>query len=294
MKDDKRLKRKVRNSYIVSTVSIMLVLFLLGSVGYLMVAAMKVADTLQESIAVTVELKNGLSDEQKEAINKRLTAEEVVATIAYQAKEEKIEDTEFRKMFESSEFEEILGENPLLDSFELTLTAASADKELIDTFIGGISKIDGVDRVSYPALMAERLHATVGKIRLVLLLFGGALLIISLILLSNTIRLAIFSKRYLINTMKLVGATKWFIMKPFLGSSVTQGILAGLGASVLFGLAVYGLNEAIPELMTIAEAGKIAIILGAMILGGVVISGLFTIFALNKFVNMKSNKIYLY
>ncbi|WP_418408373.1 cell division protein FtsX [Alistipes sp.] len=294
MKDDKRLKRKVRNSYIVSTVSIMLVLFLLGSVGYLMVAAMKVADTLQESIAVTVELKNGLSDEQKEAINKRLTAEEVVATIAYQAKEEKIEDAEFRKMFESSEFEEILGENPLLDSFELTLTADSADKELIDTFIGGISKIDGVDRVSYPALMAERLHATVGKIRLVLLLFGGALLIISLILLSNTIRLAIFSKRYLINTMKLVGATKWFIMKPFLGSSVTQGILAGLGASVLFGLAVYGLNEAIPELMTIAEAGKIAIILGAMILGGVVISGLFTIFALNKFVNMKSNKIYLY
>ena len=96
MKDDKRLKRKVRNSYIVSTVSIMLVLFLLGSVGYLMVAAMKVADTLQESIAVTVELKNGLSDEQKEAINKRLTAEEVVATIAYQAKEEKIEDAEFR------------------------------------------------------------------------------------------------------------------------------------------------------------------------------------------------------
>ena len=294
MKDDKRLKRKVRNSYIVSTVSIMLVLFLLGSVGYLMVAAMKVADTLQESIAVTVELKNGLSDEQKEAINKRLTAEEVVATIAYQAKEEKIEDAEFRKMFESSEFEEILGENPLLDSFELTLTAASADKELIDTFIGGISKIDGVDRVSYPALMAERLHATVGKIRLVLLLFGGALLIISLILLSNTIRLAIFSKRYLINTMKLVGATKWFIMKPFLGSSITQGILAGLGASLLFGLSVFGLNEAVPELTTIAESGKIAVILGAMIAGGVVISGLFTVAALNKFVNMKSNKIYLY
>ena len=83
MKDDKRLKRKVRNSYIVSTVSITLVLFLLGSVGYLMVAALKVADTLQESIAVSVELKNGLSDEQREAIEKRLTDEEMVATIAY-------------------------------------------------------------------------------------------------------------------------------------------------------------------------------------------------------------------
>lgn len=294
MKDDKRLKRKVRNSYIVSTLSILLVLFLLGSVGYLMVAAMKVADTLQQSIAVTVELANGLSDEQKEAINKELTAEDIVATIAYVGKEEKAEDAEFRKMFGSGEFEEILGENPLLDSFELTLTSASADRELIDGFIAAASKIAGVERVSYPALMAERLHATVGKIRLVLLLFGGALLVISLILLNNTIRLAIFSKRYLINTMKLVGATKWFIMKPFLASSVTQGILAGLGASLLFGLSVYGLNEAIPELLTIAQAGKIAIILGAMVVGGIVISGLFTVVALNKFVNMKSNKIHLY
>ena len=387
MKDDKRLKRKVRNSYIVSTVSIMLVLFLLGSVGYLMVAAMKVAQTLQESIAVTVELQNGISDQQRETINKRLTAEELVATVAYVTKEEKADDAEFRKMFESefeeildenplldsfeltltaesadkelldgfiasvsgiagvervsypalmaisdqqretinkrltaeelvatvayvtkeekaddaefrkmfeSEFEEILDENPLLDSFELTLTAESADKELLDGFIASVSGIAGVERVSYPALMAERLHATVGKIRLVLLLFGGALLIISLILLSNTIRLAIFSKRYLINTMKLVGATKWFIMKPFLGSSITQGILAGLGASLLFGLSVFGLNEAVPELTTIAESGKIAVILGAMIAGGVVISGLFTVAALNKFVNMKSNKIYLY
>lgn len=293
MKDDRRLKRKVRNSYIVSTVSILLVLFLLGSVGYLMVAAMKVADTLQQSIAVTVELRNDITDEEKAAIEKQLTAEELVSTIAYVGKEEKIEDAEFRKMFDS-EFEEILGENPLLDSFELTLTADSADKELIDGFIASVSQLRGVERVSYPALMAERLHATVGKIRLVLLLFGGALLIISLILLSNTIRLAIFSKRYLINTMKLVGATKWFIMRPFLASSVTQGILAGAGASALFGLAVYGLNEAIPELLTIAEAGKIAIILGAMIAGGILISGVFTWIALNKFVNMKSNKIYLY
>ena len=292
MKDDKRLKRKVRNSYIVSTVSITLVLFLLGSVGYLMVAALKVADTLQESIAVTVELKNGLSEAQKETISKRLTAEEMVATIAYSAKEEKAEEEEFRKMFGSS-FEEILPENPLLDSFELTLTSASSDKELLDSFIAAAGRIEGVDRVSYP-LMAERLHATVNKIRLVLLLFGGALLVISLILLSNTIRLAIFSKRYLINTMKLVGATKWFIMRPFLGSSLTQGILAGTAASALFGLAVYGLNEAVPELMTIAEAGKIAIILGSMIAGGIIISGLFTFAALNKFINMKSNKIYLY
>ena len=282
MKDDKRLKRKVRNSYIVSNISIALVLFLLGSVGYLMTAAMQVARTLQESVTVTVELRNGADEKQKESLRKRFEANELVSHVEY--KDDKLNDTDFRQMFEQ-EFEAILEENPLLDSFELTLSADSADPDKLETFIAQIAELDGVDRVSYPAQTVERLHATIAKIRLVLLLFGGALLVISLILLNNTIRLAIFSKRYLINTMKLVGATKWFIMRPFLGSSITQGILSGIIASALFLTAVYGLNEAVPELMSLAET---------MVLGGILISLCFTFFAVNKFVNMKSNKIYLY
>ena len=293
MKDDKRLKRKVRNSYIVSNISIALVLFLLGSVGYLMTAAMQVARTLQESVTVTVELRNGADEKQKESLRKRFEANELVSHVEYSSKDDKLNDTDFRQMFEQ-EFEAILEENPLLDSFELTLSADSADPDKLETFIAQIAELDGVDRVSYPAQTVERLHATIAKIRLVLLLFGGALLVISLILLNNTIRLAIFSKRYLINTMKLVGATKWFIMRPFLGSSITQGILSGIIASALFLTAVYGLNEAVPELMSLAETMKIRIIVGGMVLGGILISLCFTFFAVNKFVNMKSNKIYLY
>ncbi|WP_417172392.1 cell division protein FtsX [Alistipes putredinis] len=293
MKDDKRLKRKVRNSYIVSNISIALVLFLLGSVGYLMTAAMQVARTLQESVTVTVELRNGADEKQKESLRKRFEANELVSHVEYSSKDDKLNDTDFRQMFEQ-EFEAILEENPLLDSFGLTLSADSADPDKLETFIAQIAELDGVDRVSYPAQTVERLHATIAKIRLVLLLFGGALLVISLILLNNTIRLAIFSKRYLINTMKLVGATKWFIMRPFLGSSITQGILSGIIASALFLTAVYGLNEAVPELMSLAETMKIGIIVGGMVLGGILISLCFTFFAVNKFVNMKSNKIYLY
>lgn len=293
MKDDKRLKRKVRNSYIVSNISIALVLFLLGSVGYLMTAAMQVARTLRESVTVTVELRNGADEKQKESLRKRFEANELVSHVEYSSKDDKLNDTDFRQMFEQ-EFEAILEENPLLDSFELTLSADSADPDKLETFIAQIAELDGVDRVSYPAQTVERLHATIAKIRLVLLLFGGALLVISLILLNNTIRLAIFSKRYLINTMKLVGATKWFIMRPFLGSSITQGILSGIIASALFLTAVYGLNEAVPELMSLAETMKIGIIVGGMVLGGILISLCFTFFAVNKFVNMKSNKIYLY
>jgi len=293
MKEDKRLKRKVRNSYIVSTVSITLVLFLLGSVGYLMTAALEVARTLQSGIEVSVELANGLTQQQTERIARQLAAEEAVAAVSFVSKEEKAEDAEFRRIF-GREFEEILGENPLLDSFELTLTEQSSDERAMEAFIDAASKIDGVDCVSYPALMARRLHATVGKIRFVLLLFGGALLLISLVLVSNTIRLAIFSKRYLINTMKLVGATKWFIMKPFLASSLMQGVFSGLGAALLFLLTAYGLNETVPELLAAARSERIAWIAGSMTAGGVLLSVSFTWAALNRFIHMKSNKIHLY
>ena len=293
MKEDKRLKRKVRNSYIVSTISIALVLFLLGSVGYLMTTAVRVADTLQSSIVVMVELDENCDPESRDAVAERLADDPLVADIRFISREEKAEDAEFRKMFESG-FEEILGENPLLDTFEATLTAASEDPAEVERFIASIEPLEGVDRVSYPAQMAERLHRTVGRIRFVLLLFGGALLIISLILLNNTVRLAIFSKRYVINTMKLVGATKWFIMKPFLASSISQGILAGLIAALLAAASVYGLGEAVPELTTLTNIDHVAMLLGAMVVVGVVVSLLFTAFAVNKFVNMKSNKIHLY
>lgn len=293
MKDDKRLKRKVRNSYIVSTVSMALVLFLLGSVAYLIAAAMTAAHTLQEGITLTVEIRNEASEEAREELRNLLVKEELCRSVHFLSREEKASDSDFRRMFEQ-EFEAILEENPLLDSFEVQLTARSEEQPIVDALIGRLEQIEAVDRVSWPANMAERLHATIGKIRLVLLLFGGALLIISLILLNNTIRLAIFSKRYLINTMKLVGATKWYIMRPFLGQSIRQGIWAGLGGSVLFIGAIYGLNEAIPELSSLAEMEKIAIIVGTMVGAGVLFALLFTATAVNKFVNMKSSKIHLY
>lgn len=293
MKDDKRLKRKVRNSYLISTLSIALVLFLLGSVGYLLLAAMKVADTLQGSMVIMVELDERYTPEERDAVASLLAEEPLVSDMRFVTKEEKADDEAFRQIFESS-YEEVLGENPLLDSYEVTLTAASAQKEEVDLLLARIETLKGVDRATYPAQMAERLHATVGKIRFVLILFGGALLVISLILLNNTVRLAIFSKRYVINTMKLVGATKWFIMRPFLASSISQGIWSGLLAALLFGAAVYGLGEMVPELTTLAEMEQVAVLVGSMVVLGVVLSLLFTTFAVNKFVNMKSNKIYLY
>lgn len=294
MKDDRKLKRKVRNSYIISTISMSLVLFLLGSVGYLMAAAMKVADTLKESLSVSVELSRSLSEEEREGIAEKLSAKQIVRTVSYLSRDEKLQNEEFRQLFGNTIEEALGGENPLADSFELTLTELSADEQELDEFILYTKQLQGVTYVSYPKQMAEELHSTVSKIRLILFLFGGSLLFISLILVSNTIRLAIFSKRYLINTMKLVGATKWFIIRPFLWRSVGQGLGAALGAAALFAVMILGLNESVPELLTFATPLKIAVILASMFLLGVVISVCFTYLAVNKFINMTSNKIYLY
>ena len=291
MRDDKRLRRKVRRSYIVSTISISLVLFLLGSVGYMLYAALTTAHTLRESVTLSAELDNKVDAEQRGKIEEKLLAIEGVTGVEYATKEDKINDEEFRRMF-ASEIEHILEENPLRNSFEVAI--ASADRAATDAVADKISAIEGVVYVAYPASTIERLHSTITKITIVLAAFGGALLAISLILLNNTIRLAIFSRRYLINTLKLVGATKGYIMRPFLSTAAKQGVWAGLAASVLFGGALFGLSGAMPELMATSELTKAAIVVGSMIVGGVVISLLFTSIAVNKFVNMKSNKIYLY
>lgn len=293
MENNQRIRRKVRNSYIVSTISIALVLFLLGAVGYLMHAAMRVADSLQESVTLIVELENGISDTRKTELKEMLEQNPLTAEVTYISKEEKLNDSEFRKIF-AVEFEEVLDENPLLDTYEVRLTALSEERATLDSFIASISDKEGVAHVSYPAELIEQVHATVNKVRPILLAFAAVLLIISLTLLNNTIRLAIFSKRYLINTMKLVGATKWFIIRPFLWDSVKQGIWSGVIAAALFRAMIYGIDRTMPELSSPEQLQTAGILLAGMVVVGVTVSLLFTLFAVNKFVNMKSNKIYLY
>ena len=291
MRDDKRIKRKVRRSYIVSTISIALVLFLLGSVGYMLTAALGTAHSLRNSVTLSAELDSSLTSEQRTAIEQQITSMEGVTGVEFSAKEEKIQDEEFRRMF-ASEIENILAENPLRDSYEVHIGALESDA--IAEMADRLASIEGIVYVAYPASTIEQLHSTINKIIIGLMVFGGALLLISLILLNNTIRLAIFSRRYLINTLKLVGATKGYIMRPFLSTAAKQGLAAGLAASLLFGASLAALSGAMPEIIATSELVKVAITVGSMIVGGLLISLLFTTFAVNKFVNMKSNKIYLY
>ena len=274
-----------------STVSISLVLFLLGSVGYMLAAAMNATRALRDGVTLSIELDNSVDEARRAELADELAAIEGVTRIEYIDRQEKIDDADFRRMF-AAEIDEILDDNPLRSSFEVAVEAA--DRTATDALVDRFSAMRGVVYVAYPAAMIERLHATISKITIVLAAFGGALLVISLILLNNTIRLAIFSRRYLINTLKLVGATKGYIMRPFLATAAKQGIWAGVVAGLLFGASAAALSGAMPEIVSTAELVKIGATAGAMILCGLIISLLFTAFAVNKFVNMKSNKIFLY
>lgn len=289
--NNKRLKRKVRNSYIISTLSIALVLFLLGSVGYLILNAVTATQRMKESVTIYVMLKDDLTKEGRTQIKENLLKEDAVREVEYVSKSEAAADF---KEYVGTDFVEFLQQNPLPDSYEVRLNARSSDKDIVRALEKQITKWSGVDEVVYQRNVIEQISSNINKFNLILLLFGGTLLVISLILLNNTIRVTIYSKRYIINTMKLVGATKWFIIKPFMVSSMLQGLYSGLIAAIMFVAMVAGLNEGLPEVRFIDESLQIGIIIVAMFVAGVLISLIFTTFAVNKFVNMPSKNIHLY
>jgi cell division transport system permease protein len=290
-REDKRLKRRVRRSYLISTVSIAMVLFLLGSVAFLILNALNATDRLKESVTIYVMLSEGLSDEQTAELRQKIEAMKVVRQVTYVSKDKAAEQF----IAETGEdFTGFIDFNPLPDSFEVGLGARSSDKEVVRAFDKTVSAMEGVSEVVYQKGVIEQIGSNINKFNLILLLFGGTLLVISLILLNNTVRMTIVARRRIISTMQLVGATKGFIMRPFVGSAVLHGVYAGLIATAMFAAMIVGLQEGLPEVAMLRGNVLLASIAGGMIVGGVVISLLFTIFAVNKFVRMTGSKMYLY
>lgn len=289
----RNISRRIRFSYATSTVSMTLVLFLLGSIGFIMANLFSTTKRMRESATMIVELKDGLSEAERDTVAIRLAESEMVASLKFVSKEEKAADEEFKRVFDV-DIKGILGENPLPDSYDVTLSALSSDKSQLETFAEEARKIDGVAFVSYPQAVIEEVHATLDIMQFIMIVFGGALLVISFVLLNNTVRVAVYSQRELINTLKAVGATKWFIMRPFVGRSALQGFLAGVLATLLLGGALYGIDYAVPGVGIFPKLEELGFMAAVIVVTGVVVAVVCTIPVVNRFVNMKSNKIYLY
>lgn len=291
---EQKIRRNVRRSYIISTMSITLVLFMLGVVSYVTMSMLSVASRLRDSVVVSVELNSDMEDVEREELLQTIESTTMCREVQFVGRDEKLADETFRHQFEV-DLDLLLGENPLRDSFEVALTKECSTRESVEAFVTFVEELQGVEYISVPPVdIVESMHTTISHINIGLFIFLGVLLLISLLLLNNTIRLAIYSKRYLINTMKLVGATKWYIMRPFLATALKQGVISGVVASLMICGIVYGAESYTIEGILLLDYREVGIIIGTVLVIGVVITLLFSTLAVNKFVNMKSNKIYLY
>lgn len=287
----KKMRRKVRSSYTVSTISIALVLFLLSGVGYLIINAIRATEAMKESVTIYVMLDKDIKPSGIEKIQKQIDAKKEIKESLFVTKEQAAEEF---KAYEGNDFELFLQSNPLPDSYEIRLKAVYSDKDIIAALESEMAEWVGVNEVVYQRNVIEQIGLNLAKFNTIIFLFGSALLLISLVLLSNTIKVSVFSKRYLINTMKLVGASKGFIKRPFLRDSILQGFIAATISSIMFIGLLFGLNEGIPYIVLISDPIVIYVILGTMYVLGFFISLLFTNTALNKFIKMNSSKIHLY
>ena len=291
---EKRMRRQVRRSYIISTVSIALVLFMLGTVSYVTLSAISAASLLRDSVVVSVEVAPDTEEGLQAGVRRIIEDSPMVESIEFLGRDAKLEDEAFRRQFDV-DLDLLLGENPLYDSFEVRLKGEHSNAEDVEAFVALVSAVEGVEHVATPPVdIVESMHRTITHATIALLIFLGVLLVISMLLLNNTIRLAIYAKRYLINTMKLVGATKWYIMRPLLVDALKQGVVAGIVASVMMCGIVYGADSFTPEGIAMLDVKEVSAIVGSIVALGIIITVCFSAFAVNKFVNMKSNKIHLY
>jgi len=256
--------------------------------GYVILNALAATGRLEESFSMTLLLKPGADTA---AEGRLLEADPAVKSAVLVTREQAA--TEF-KAFMDKDFVAFLGDNPLPDSYEVKLKKAYYAKDSVDAFERRVMSWKGSDELVYQRSVLAQVDKNLTKFNMVMLVFGAMLFIICAVLLNNTIKVTIFARRYAISTMKLVGATPWFIMRPMLWRAVLQGLVAGaVACAMLYGLAA-GLTEGLPEVNLITGNTYLKLIMAAMMVAGIAISVLFTTFAVSKFLRMHTNNIHLY
>jgi len=286
---EKLAKRRARGAYLSTVIGISLVLFMLGSMILLLLNAQKLSNYVKENISVQLFLKDDIAEADIQKFSKSLEAEKFVKSVTFLSKEQAATEltTELGEDFVS-----FLGFNPLSASLDINLTANYAQPDSLKWIVDKLNKNPRVSELHYNPNLIEQVNTNISKISLVLLGFTALLLIIATALINNTIRLSIFSKRFLIRTMQLVGASGWFIRKPFIISGIYQGILAGLLAMLMLMGLIFYIQKGIPELVDLQDIELFIKLFGLVILLGVLISIVSIFFAVNKYLKMKPDNLY--
>ena len=284
-------KRRMAGSYFMSLMSIALVLFLLGVFALLMMHAQKLSNHLKENIGFEIVMNSNMKEDNILKLQKKLDAMPAVKSTTYITKDEAI-----RRLSEDlgEDFLQWLGneENPLLPSIDVRFKADYANNDSINLIQAQLLKNKDIKEIYYHKSLVNLINQNMNRIGLGLMIASLVLLIIAITLIRNTIRLSIYSKRFLVRSMQLVGATPAYIRRPFIRSGIAQGFFGALIADAFLTLLLYGLYQRLPELTLVQDYTIIICIFGGIIVLGILLGGLSTRSALRKYLNADVDKLY--
>ena len=282
-------KRKLISSYFSVVLSIGLVLFLLGILGLLVINTKKLADHFKEQITISVFLKDTAKQVEVDQLQKSLVMAEYTKSATYVSKEEAAEQHS-EEIGEN--FIEFLGYNPLKNSIDVQLNADYVSSDQIEEIASDISAKNYVDEVSYDKPLIALLTDNVKNISFWILIASAIFTFIAVLLINSSIRLSIYSKRFIIKTMQMVGATKKFIRRPFIWTNIKLGILGAMLALITLGGLLYYLHTTYPELNVFQDPLILAAVFSGVLLLGILISLISTYFATQRFLNLRTDDLY--
>lgn len=286
---DTLAKRRVKTSSLTVVVSLALVLFMLGLLGLVVLNARKLSKHIKENIGFQVILKDTATAAQTDALQQEISAAPFAKSINHITKEQAAEKL---KEDLGEDFISFLGYNPLLSSLDVKLNEEYAHADSLAGIEKNLLQKPYVKEVVYHKDMIKQVNENAKVVSLYILIFSGLLMIVAIALINNTIRLSIYSQRFLIRTMYLVGATRVFISKPFIFKGIRQGIIAGILAGVLLaGFLVVSTNY-IPDLLQLQDENMLAILFGGIVLLGVFISGISAMFSVMRYLRLKTSDLY--
>ncbi len=286
---EKYQKRRLRSSYLSVVVSISLVLFLLGLLALLIFHTQSISKLFKEKYAINIFLKDKVSDKDIKKLILKLEKEDFTNTIKFVSKKQALE---IYKKDIGEDFMEFLGENPLHNSIDLFLKADYVSNEKIEIIKKKLLKNKLITEISYDKSLVSLLNDSVKKFSFWILAFSSLLSLIAIVLINSYLRLSIYSKRFTIKTMQMVGATKRFIRKPFLYRSVKLGMTGAIIAIIALITLLYYFSEKYPDLgLTDAKFNLSLLFLGIFIIG-ILITWLSTFFATKRFLNLTAEELH--
>ena len=270
-------------------ISITMVLVLLGLVVLSVLTSRNLSTWVKENLTVTVMLSDDSSTNDAKRLCRNLYHRPYSKNIDYVSKDQALKEQTEAMGSDPSEF---LGTNPFVATLELQLKADYANRDSLKWIVKELKKQPNVTDVAYQEDLMDRVNINLGRINILLLVLAALLTFVSFALINNTVRLSVYSRRFLIHTEKLVGASWGFIRRPFVSQAMSVGILAALLAVIVLGFCVYGLYRFEPHIMTVITWRELTITGVSVLLFGIIITAICSWISVNRFLRMTAGDLY--